>query len=561
MASNFKFIKYFYFPAYCLFSTSLIFLEVKPVKATEDICQLITNSENIEALIELERSTDIEQSLNDIDCDGKSLMEIAIDNSPYRWSKNTEFDIRPGRYDNVIWLIDNGFDINRAITYQEDTALHIAAQRRDVNLIHLLLDRGAKIDIQNKYLETPLFAEVMSNSSTVNLLLHLGADPTIKNYVDRTPLQEAVYWNAVDSVELLLQHGVIPNYSLLEYKIQIAERGNSDDVRRTLPSIKVIENYQELRSKAISQGADPQQLTFNPPPPPNKQLLPSRQDSPIITATRQNDLATVKKLIAAGENLDAVSKSGAENSDYAARSLTDRYNATALHIALSSQHTEIAKLLIESGANITLENAAGNHPLYLAAYDYELTKMLLDKGALVDQRSGKLKRTALMSDFITIEVAKLLLRAGADINQWNNYGYTPLQAAIENKNISLTKFLVKSGANLNLEKYSNLNGYWYKKSPLYQAAITNQPEIVTLLLKNGAKKGINFAYEVALLEEYREIALILKQAGASYFDSKQLLKKAVYEKKASLVIKLLDEGLDSYLKTEEGASLLFSASL
>lgn len=557
MVSNFKFIKYFYFPAYCLFYISLIFLVAKPVKATEDICQLITNSENIEALIELERSTDIEQSLNDINCDGKSLMEIAIDNSPYRWSKNTEFDIRPGRYDNVIWLIDNGFDINRAITYREDTAIHLAAQRRDVNLIHLLLDRGANINIQNKYLETPLFAEVMSNSSTVNLLLHLGADPTIKNHADRTPLQEAVYWNAVDSVELLLQHGVIPNYSLLEYKIQIAERENSDDVRRTLPSIEVIKNYQELRAKAISQGADPQQLTFNPPPPPNKQLLPSRQDPLIVTATRQNDFATIKKLIAAGENIDAVSKSGKENSDYAARSLTDRYSATALHIALSLQYTEIAKLLIEFGANITLENAAGNHPLYLAAYDYKLTKMLLDKGALVDRRSGKSKRTALMSDFMTVEVAKLLLQTGADINQWDNYGYTPLQAAIENKNISLTKFLVKSGANLNLEKYSNLNGYWYKKAPLYQAAITNQPEIVILLLKNGAKKGINFAYEAAILEQHRDIELLFKQFGVDYPDKKQLLNKAAEQGKINLVEKLLDEGLEDYIKTEAGSQILF----
>ena len=84
-------------------------------------------------------------------------MEIAIDNSPYRWSKNTEFDIRPGRYDNVIWLINNGFDINRAITDREDTAIHLAAQRRDVNLIHLLLDRGANINIQNKYSDLQVY--------------------------------------------------------------------------------------------------------------------------------------------------------------------------------------------------------------------------------------------------------------------------------------------------------------------------------------------------------------------------------------------------------------------
>ena len=553
MASNFKFIKYFYFPAYCLFSTSLIFLEVKPVKATEDICQLITKSENIDKLIELEQTTDIEQSLNEVSCERGDLLEVALRKSPFFASYIPIPNIRQERYDNIIWLLNNGFDLNQT-DRRGDKPFHLVTDKNDLNLIYLLVENGANINVQNKLSETPLHLRDV-HPEVFNLLLHLGANPEIRDYFGNTVLQDAVDHCSVEQVELLLQHGAKLSNTLLEYKILLTKNGGCVDDKKELVIIALIEKYQKLRNQEILKGTDPNQLTFDPPPPPKKQLLPSKQDSPIITATRRNDLATVKQLIAAEENIDAVSKSGEENSDYAARSLTDRYSATALHIALSMKHKEIAKLLIESGADITLQNAAGHHPLYLATFSYELTKLLLDRGAVVEQQASSLcELTALMSNTVTVEVADQLLQNGADPNFDARCGYTPLYAAIKNNNFSLIKFLINQGANVNPNTI-------YLNNPLYQATKNNQPKIIDLLIKTGAFAELNRAYEVALLEEYQEIALILKQAGASYFDSKQLLKKAVYEKKVSLVIKLLDEGLDSYLKTEEGASLLFSASL
>lgn len=59
------------------------------------------------------------------------------------------------------------------------------------------------------------------------------------------------------------------------------------------------------------------------------------------------------------------------------------YNVYPLHSALSNQHNDVAKLLIESGANINVMQHGGITPLHLAAStgNIELIILLLEFGA------------------------------------------------------------------------------------------------------------------------------------------------------------------------------------
>ncbi|HEY3045705.1 MAG TPA: ankyrin repeat domain-containing protein, partial [Vicinamibacterales bacterium] len=61
-----------------------------------------------------------------------------------------------------------------------------------------------------------------------------------------------------------------------------------------------------------------------------------------------------------------------------------------------------------------------------------------------------------------IEVSKLLLDAGADVNQTTEYGWTPLLTATNNRNYKLGAYLIERGANVNLAN----KGGW---TPLYLA--------------------------------------------------------------------------------------------
>ncbi|HWF06887.1 MAG TPA: ankyrin repeat domain-containing protein [Bryobacteraceae bacterium] len=61
-----------------------------------------------------------------------------------------------------------------------------------------------------------------------------------------------------------------------------------------------------------------------------------------------------------------------------------------------------------------------------------------------------------------LETVKLLVEAGADVNQASNYGWTPLLTATQNKNYLIGKYLLEHGADPNIANY----GGW---RPLYLA--------------------------------------------------------------------------------------------
>ena len=76
---------------------------------------------------------------------------------------------------------------------------------------------------------------------------------------------------------------------------------------------------------------------------------------------------------------------------------------TPLHLAAYGDNMELAKLLIDSGADLEAKNENGETPLHLAAWGDN------------------------------IEIAKFLIDSGADVNAKTNYGFTPLHRAYSQK--------------------------------------------------------------------------------------------------------------------------------
>lgn len=122
--------------------------------------------------------------------------------------------------------------------------------------------------------------------------------------------------------------------------------------------------------------------------------------------------------------------------------------------ALRSDDIELAKLLIENGSDLNEKDYNGNTPLLCSC----------------------------CCCYDNYEIIKLLIEKGSDVNAKDKFGNTPLGYARYNNNrVDLVKFLIENGEHIN-EK-DNL-GY----TPLeYACIVDNNYEIVRLLIERGAK--------------------------------------------------------------------------
>jgi ankyrin repeat protein len=155
-----------------------------------------------------------------------------------------------------------------------------------------------------------------------------------------------------------------------------------------------------------------------------------------IEAIKNDDLTTVKALIAAGADVNA----------------KDKLGETPLHIAAVRGYNEITSLLIDEGVNVNTRNKRGLTPLHTAAWSghKETVALLIAKGANINAKDQDgvtpLHVSALSGAKNTMT---LLIDKGADINAINKDGMTPLHAAALTGQKEAIELLVKKGANIN----------------------------------------------------------------------------------------------------------------
>jgi len=170
--------------------------------------------------------------------------------------------------------------------------------------------------------------------------------------------------------------------------------------------------------------------------------------------------------------------------------------------AVEKENVEIVKLLIDAGANVNIRNWRGNSPLILAVYHGH-------RG-----------------------IVKLLIDAKADLNLNNRHtGHTPLIFAALSGNREITKLLIDAKVDLNIKDYVDRNsalinarGYFGKindggNSALIYAAEQGFTEIAKLLIIAGADVNIKNAHGYTALmfaagKGFTEIVKLLIDAGA-----------------------------------------------
>lgn len=133
---------------------------------------------------------------------------------------------------------------------------------------------------------------------------------------------------------------------------------------------------------------------------------------------------------------------------------------TSMMLACFGGHIKVAIQLYEQGAHIDTKDNGGSSCLHLAADggNTGCIQWLLDNGIDVDVEddSGCSPLIRLASMHGNVEVAKILIENGADLNKKDKIKKSSLMAAAVNGNLALVKLLVENGANIFAEnEYGN----------------------------------------------------------------------------------------------------------
>jgi len=194
----------------------------------------------------------------------------------------------------------------------------------------------------------------------------------------------------------------------------------------------------------------------------------------------------------------------------------DQPPASAAFDAVEAGDMATVKKLIAAGLPAGSTNKNGVSLLLFVAEkgDEEMVKLLLEKGAPADvitptKRFSPLHAAATSGK---ISLLKLFLEKGNDINAVTYDGYTPLFLAINAEQVDAIRFLLEKGADANLSKPS----YNYPRAalPLALAISKGNRTIVELLVKHGA--DINAVDNIAA-PAYFEACTLPNSAMLQYF--------------------------------------------
>ena len=346
-------------------------------------------------------------------------------------------------------------------------------------------------------------AAMRGDREAVRTALARKADVNAAQVDGTTALHWAVERDDVELAELLLIAGA-----------QVSARTREGVTPLRLAAIN---GNARMLGRLIKSGADP-----------NAPLTPAR-DTALMLAARTGKTDAIRLLLEAGADINAQEIWG---------------GTTALMWAVAGGHAEAARLLASAGADVNARSdyvAAANGrgfegrtpsasrteenveefasgwltPLMFAARDggLELARILVGAGADVDAVAGDGKTALALAIFNgNYDVATFLVDMKTDVNKADAQRFTPLFWAVDRRNMEtapnfpwmvtidpmpLIRTLLDAGANPNALVNNTPRGRMREGSPrivfataLMRAAFAADLELVKLLLERGADPAI-----------------------------------------------------------------------
>ncbi len=291
-------------------------------------------------------------------------------------------------------------------------------------------------------------------------------------------------------------------------------------------------------------------------------------ETPLMQAARTGTPGIVQAILERGVDVDA---------------REPHYQQTALMIGVRSGSPEVVALLLDAGADVNLQTPPGPEPRWRLPSEVTASKGVgVNWGGFPPHGSrtpiGGAKTALLYAARQgNLEITRLLIEAGADIEQSDADGTTPLLTAIINatvaskpgvttEHVETAHYLIERGANVNAQD-------WYGQTPLFAAVDLRNVEVPGPVRDNGIDREAAFELIRTLLEHGADPNArvtevlpvkrwITRLGNLSWVDvtGQTPFFRAAYSGDVSTMKLLLEYGADPNIATFNGTTPLMAAA-
>lgn len=366
----------------------------------------------------------------------------------------------------IEFLISKGADVNAA---NIDTPLERAINRPNCSLeiVQLLFSKGAKIQREYRY-GSPLYS-VRDDcpEEVVKLLIKKGCKLNVLDETGYSPLHIAVQKGYLRVAKLFISLGadinigqgdivgtplcsavcgIMTDTSMADLLISHGAKIDARDIHEYTPLMSLVDSYPRYDKKRKPIKEFPMNML--------NYLLSKGADinaadgdgiNAVMIAAYECPVEIIEAMIARGARIDTVGKSG------------------TTMLMLGAERPEVVSFLLAKGFSVNAKNNDSLTALMLAVCPSSRLNTY-DNGVLAQK----------------LDAAKILITNGANVNDKDKEGFTPLNYAVFCRSSESVSLLLTNGADVNTRDKAG-------QTPLYYAkACMSGESIIKLLKDHGA---------------------------------------------------------------------------